>query len=173
MVTLKAATHSRRRSGAWLTSSSTVARAEGPASAGMASGTISGSWLGTGLSGVGGPKIMRSAIKNSTRAPPMSSETSDKLIARRKACPANMKASSTTKAISTSRTMTRLRRWAGTALRLFTKIGILPNGSVISRSKMVAEAKLCSMAGTGEPACAFDRDRKRGAERVKFGNLLA
>ena len=42
-VTLKAAIHSQRRSGAWLTSSITVASADGPAIAGMASGTISGS----------------------------------------------------------------------------------------------------------------------------------
>jgi hypothetical protein len=58
-----------------------------------------------------------------------------------------MKASSTAKAISTSRRITRLRRACGTALRLLTKIGMFPSGSVISNSKMVAEAKLCSMGG--------------------------
>jgi hypothetical protein len=53
-----------------------------------------------------------------------------------------MKASSSKKAISTSRRMTRMRRSGATPLRAFTKIGMLPNGSVMSSSSTVAEAKV-------------------------------
>ena len=74
----------------------------------------------------------------------MSSDTSDKPSADKKPCPANIKPSSTAKAIKTSRTMTRARLAWGTAFRALANRGMLPSGSVISSSKMVAEAKLCS-----------------------------
>ena len=154
MVTVSAATHSMRLSGAWLTNNNTVAMAEGPAKAGMAKGTIKGSATGTGVSWGGGGKIIRKAIKNSTTAPPICRETSDKLKAFRNDCPANMKASSRPKAINTSRTMTRARRSGGTARSEFTKIGMLPSGSVISSSKMVAEAKVCSMPISSRKPCS-------------------
>jgi hypothetical protein len=53
-----------------------------------------------------------------------------------------MKVSSSPKAISTSRRITRARRSGATGRRALAKIGILPNGSVISSSRMVAEANV-------------------------------
>ncbi len=53
-----------------------------------------------------------------------------------------MKPSSSPKAISTSRRITRRRRAGATAFSALAKIGMLPTGSVISSSRTVAEAKL-------------------------------
>ena len=142
MVTLRAATHSQRRSGAWLTSSSTVASAEGPASAGTASGTIRGSVVVSSAGAGGGGNTMRSAIRNSTTAPASCNDSCDRFITRRKPSPRNMKASSSTKAINTSRRITRGRRAIGTLLSALAKMGMLPSGSVIRSSKMVAETKV-------------------------------
>ena len=47
----------------------TVARADGPAIAGIAKGTIKGSPCGSGSEPAGGGKIIRSAIKNNTTPP--------------------------------------------------------------------------------------------------------
>ena len=142
MVTHRAATHSIFRSGAWATSSITVAMAEGPASAGMAKGTISGS---PGRS-VGGPasggKIMRSAIRKSTTAPAICSDRSLRFITRRNCAPKNKNTSSSANAISTSRRITRARRSGATPRSALAKMGMLPSGSVISSSKMVADAKV-------------------------------
>ena len=85
---------------------------------------------------------MRSAIRNITTAPASCSASGDRFITRRKPSPRNMKASSSTKAISTSRRITRGRRAMGTLLSALAKMGMLPSGSVISSSKMVAEAKV-------------------------------
>ena len=52
----------------------------------------------------------------------------------------NMKVSSSRKAISTSRTITSVRRSGATLHSALAKIGMLPKGSVISSSRMVAEA---------------------------------
>jgi hypothetical protein len=119
-----------------------VARADGPASAGIASGTIRGSPSCTAPSAGGGGKIIRSAIRNSTTPPAICSDRSDRFISRRKRSPTNMKVSSSPKAISTSRRITRARRSGATGRRALAKIGILPNGSVISSSRMVAEANV-------------------------------
>ena len=53
-----------------------------------------------------------------------------------------MKMSNKRNAISTSRTMTNGRRCGGTLRRALAKMGMLPNGSVISSNKTVAEAKV-------------------------------
>ena len=85
---------------------------------------------------------MRSAIKNRITPPPICSDSSLRFITRKKLSPMNMKVSSSKKAISTSRKMTRARRSGATCMRALAKIGMLPIGSVIRISKMVAEAKV-------------------------------
>ena len=85
---------------------------------------------------------MRSAIKNRITPPAICSESALKFITRKKPSPTNMKISSSANAISTSRTITSGRRSGATFLSALAKIGMLPNGSVIRISRMVAEAKL-------------------------------
>ena len=67
-------------------------------------------------------------------------------MTRIKTSPVNMKASSSAKAINTSRKMTHGMRWGGTFFSAFANIGMLPNGSVVSSSKIVAETKVCVMS---------------------------
>ena len=165
-----------RRAGACETSSITVASADGPASAGIASGTISGSPCSGAASGCSEGKIMRSAIKNSTTAPAICSDRSLRFIRRKKPSPTNMKVSSSKKAISTSRRMTHMRRSGATPRKALTKIGMLPNGSVISSSKTVADAKVYVMGsgcrqgnvkGVAHPAKDSSRPGGSPAARVK------
>ena len=85
---------------------------------------------------------MRSAIKNSTTAPAICSDRSLRFITRRNSAPKNRNTSSRANAISTSRRITRARRSGATPRRALAKMGMLPSGSVISRSRMVADAKV-------------------------------
>ena len=142
MVTHRAATHSMRRSGCCDTSNNTVANAEGPAMAGMARGTISGSTNCSVSCAAGGGKTMRSAIKNKITPPPICSDKSLKFMTRKKPSPTNIKVSSNRKAIEISRRMTLARRCGATCLSALANTGMLPTGSVMSTSKMVAEAKV-------------------------------
>ena len=142
MVTHRAAIHSMRLSGCCDTSSSTVARALGPAMAGTARGTISGSSICSGSMLSGGGNTMRKAIRNRITPPPICSASSERFITSRKRSPTNMKVSSSTKAIRISRRITHGLRSGATCLSALAKIGMLPTGSVISTSRMVAEAKV-------------------------------
>ena len=119
---------------------STVANEDGPASAGIASGTINGS-----LSPSTSPKTppscgntIRRAIKNKMTPPPMRRETSDNCMAERKCLPKNINNINKIKAIAHSRTTTRQRLSGATCESALTKIGMLPNGSVTSISKTKA-----------------------------------
>ena len=82
---------------------------------------------------------MRSAIKNKMTPPPICSASSLRFITRKKLSPTNMKVSSSANAISISRKITRGRRSGATCLSALAKMGMLPTGSVISTSKMVAD----------------------------------
>ena len=116
--------------------------AEGPAMAGMASGTISGSPSNSGTCDGGGGKIMRKAIRNITTPPATCSDRPLRLSTRRKPSPRNMKVSNTPNAMLISRRITRERRSGATFFSALAKIGMLPNGSVISSNRMVAETKV-------------------------------
>ena len=85
---------------------------------------------------------MRRAIKNKITPPAICNASGLKFMTRRKLSPMNMKTSSRANAIKTSRKMTRGLRLDGTFLKALAKIGMLPNGSVMSSSKIVAEAKV-------------------------------
>ena len=142
MVTHSAAIQSRRLSGCCDTSSKTVASADGPASAGTAKGTISGSSKISASCVAAGGKTMRSAIKNKITPPPICKDKSLRFITRKKPSPTNINVSSKKNAIRISRKMTRARRSGATCLSALANTGILPTGSVMSTSKIVAEAKV-------------------------------
>ena len=146
IVTVSAPIHSNILPGACDVSSITVASADGPASAGIASGTMSGSpprvSPPNGPSGCG--KTMRIAIRNSTIPPPIRNDWSVRLIMRRKRSPTTMKISRIANAIATSRRMTIARRFGATPRRQLMKSGMLPSGSVIRISRTVADRKLYS-----------------------------
>jgi hypothetical protein len=108
----------------------------------MASGTISGSPRSSVTSDLGGGKIMRSAIRNKITPPPICSDSSLRPITRKNPSPTNMKVSSNRKAIITSLRITHGRRCGATCLRALANIEMLPMGSVIRISKMVAETKV-------------------------------
>ena len=117
--------------------SSTVASADGPASAGIARGTMNGSAPSVRPSTPSGcGKIMRIEISSRITAPPMRSATSDRCSAVRKWRPKNMKISSSTNAIAHSRITMRGRREMGTGLSTLANSGTLPKGSVTSSSRM-------------------------------------
>ncbi|ETP66910.1 hypothetical protein BDSB_14595 [Burkholderia dolosa PC543] len=147
IVTVSAPTHSNILPGACDVSSITVASADGPASAGIASGTMNGSppargSLPSAPSGCG--KIIRSAIRNSTIPPPSRSDRSVRLIIRRKRSPTTMKNSRITNAIPTSRRISFTRRSRGTSRIAVMNSGMLPSGSVISTSSTVADRNVYS-----------------------------
>ena len=85
---------------------------------------------------------MRRAIKNRITPPAICKASALKFITRKKPSPMNMKTSNRPNAISTSRKMTSGLRLAGTFFSELTNMGILPNGSVMSSSKIVADAKM-------------------------------
>ncbi len=78
--------------------------------------------------------------------PATSRERSDRRITRKKASPSSMNASSTAKAIETSRTATQRRRDVGTLRMIGMNTGRLPRGSSTRSSKTKAEKKLWSMS---------------------------
>src|SRR3984893_2779241 len=165
MVTVSAPIHSSILPGACDVSSITVASADGPASAGMANGTISGSppreSPPIGPSGCG--KIIRNAIRNNTIPPPRRNDKSVRLIARRKRSPTSM---------NTSKIPIRRRSFA-TPRNALMKIGILPSGSVIRMSSTVAERKLyCTLPGHRGGQCGahlFDHHVRRIFHRQQRG----
>ena len=119
--------------------SSTVANADGPANAGIASGTINGSCCESVVSPNTPPgcgNTMRIAIRNRITPPPMRRETSDNCMAARKCRPKNMNRRSNKNAIAHSRTTTRQRFSAGTFANALANSGTLPNGSVTRNSRM-------------------------------------
>src|ERR1700710_715156 len=175
MVIVSAPTHSHICPGACDVSSITVASADGPASAGMANGTISGSppreSPPIGPSGCG--KIMRKAIRNNTIPPPSRNDKSVRLIARRKRSPTSMNTSKIPKAMATSRKITTRRRSFATPRNALMKIGILPSGSVIRMSSTVAERKLYrTLLGHSTSQCSahlLDHDVGRVVHRQQRG----
>src|SRR5471032_244574 len=175
MVTVSAPTHSHICPGACDVSSITVASADGPASAGIASGTISGSppreSPPIGPSGCG--KIIRKAIRNNTIPPPNRNDKSVRLIARRKRSPTSMNNSRIPKAIATSRKITTRLRSFATPRNALMKIGILPSGSVIRMSSTVAERKLyCTLLGHSTCQCSahlLDHDVRSVIHRQQRG----
>lgn len=85
---------------------------------------------------------MRRAIRNSTTAPAICSDRSLRFMTCKNCAPKNKNTNSSAKAISTSRRITRARRSGATPRRALAKMGMLPSGSVISSSRMVADAKV-------------------------------
>ena len=142
MVTHSAPIHSMRLSGCCETKSKTVARAEGPAIEGTASGTMSGSTSISVSATAGGGNTMRRAIKNKITPPPICRASSERFMTRKKPSPTNIKASSKKNAMLISRKMTLGRRSGATCLSALANTGILPTGSVMSTNKMVAETKV-------------------------------
>jgi drug/metabolite transporter (DMT)-like permease len=118
----------------------TVARADGPAISGTASGTMSGSPLGCGPKAPSGwAKTMRMAIMKRITPPAMDNDVSERCMSSRSARPNIMKSARIAAAIAHSRTITRRRRGAATSASIAFTSGTLPNGSITSRSNITAE----------------------------------
>src|SRR5690625_387115 len=172
---ISATPHSRMRPGWAVVNSSSAAIADGPATPGMASGTMNGSpplvLPKMRLPSAGG-NTRRMPIKKSTMPPAMLTESCLSCSNCRMYWPPTRKPSSTTSAINSSRTITKRRRLGGTSLSRLRNSWILPSGSITRNSRMPAESavmcdsmvtKLQSLAGsrsyTGQYSGLCRRDR--------------
>src|ERR1700712_1607124 len=116
---------------------------------------------------------MRSAIRKSTIPPPSRNDKSVKLMARRKRSPATMNSSKMPKAMPHPLKITIRRRSFATPRKALMKIGMLPSGSVIRTSRIVADKKLYSTLLRQRRPHLLDHDVRGVIERKKRGFGIA
>src|SRR6478735_4489786 len=133
--------HSIRRLGSLLPISITAAMPEGPATSGIAMGTMKGSPPGSSpIRPSGGGKIMRRPIRNSTMPPAMDTDSWRRCISSSAYLPPHRNTISTTSAMNSSRASTMRRRCSGKGLSNPRNTGMFPSGSRIRNSSSAAEA---------------------------------
>ena len=146
-----AASHSGQRAGSSPITSMTVAIELGPATNGIARGTINGSRSRSSAGAPGCGKIILSAIRNRMMPPAMARPSCEMPSRPSSAGPAKRNVTRIASAMSISRAITQRRRAGGTGASAARNIGTLPAGSMTRKSRTKAESTLMAGPGRGAP----------------------